>query len=140
MIIKVKKIHANACLPVKSNREDAGFDIFSVEGRRIEPGQRASVSTGISMEIPSGYYGQILPRSGLALKSGIQIMGGVIDSGYRGEIKVILYNSEPYFYTVNSGDRIAQMVILPVPEIELVEAEELSDTVRSDAGFGSTGK
>jgi dUTP pyrophosphatase len=121
----------------------AGLDLMAVVDTPmvLEPGHRATVPTGFAVEIPVGFEGQVRPRSGLAAKQGVTVLNspGTIDSDYRGEIKVILVNLGQVAYTVESGARIAQLVIAPVTRVETAEAEALSATARGDGGFGSTG-
>lgn len=141
--MKVKLLHPAAKAPTRGSSQAAGLDLCSVEQLFIWPGERKVVSTGLSIEIPPGFYGQIAPRSGLAVKSGIMTMAGVIDSDYRGEIKVVLYNSatRPLLpkFEISPGDRIAQLILLATPAFPIEVVTELSDTVRADGGFGSTG-
>jgi dUTP pyrophosphatase len=124
----------------RANPTDAGADLASSEDKTILPLSRATVRTGVSMEIPEGYYGRVAPRSGLAHNHGIDVLAGVIDSSYRGEIRVVLYNTdkeEPF--QVRFGDRIAQLIIEKHYNFEFVEVEDLSRTERGASGFGSTG-
>jgi dUTP pyrophosphatase len=128
--------------PRRAHPGDAGFDLCAAEAARLEPGERASVGTGIAVEIPEGSAGLVLPRSGLAARHGISVVNapGLIDSGYRGELRVLLLNtdrSEPFEIAV--GDRIAQLVIVEVGEEDPLEADSLEESVRGDGGFGSTG-
>jgi dUTP pyrophosphatase len=110
--ISFKKINSLAVAPKRSNPTDAGADLTSTENYKIPPLQRQIVSTGISIEIPEGYYGRIAPRSGLAAKQGIDVLAGVVDSSYRGEIKVVLFNSDKNnTFDINVGDRVAQIII-----------------------------
>lgn len=126
---------------VRANPTDAGMDLLASEDKVIPPLSRAVVSTGISMEIPPGYYGRIAPRSGLALRYGIDVLAGVVDSSYRGEIRVILFNTDKEeIFSVRQGDKIAQMIIEKHYNFEFVEVEELSSTERGAGGFGSTGR
>lgn len=141
--IKVQILNPISELPKLATTGSAGFDLKSTETRTIYPGTRVIVSTGIAMAIPEGYEGQVRPRSGMAAKSGITVLNspGTIDSDYRAEIKVILYNAESHVpFEVKIGDRIAQMVIQQVPQIEFELAETLDETARGSGGFGSTGK
>jgi dUTP pyrophosphatase len=129
--------------PSRAHPGDAGFDLRAVEAARLEPGERASVGTGIAVEIPRGRAGLVLPRSGLAARHGISVVNapGLIDAGYRGEIRVLLLNTdrtEPF--EVEPGDRIAQLVIVEVGDDEPIEAESLEESARGDGGFGSTGR
>lgn len=120
---------------------DAGADLAAAEEKTIPPLSRATIKTGLAVEIPEGYYGRIAPRSGLAHKHGIDVLAGVLDSSYRGEIRVILYNTdkeEPF--QIRSGDRIAQLIVERHYNFDFVEVEDLSSTDRGEAGFGSSGK
>jgi dUTP pyrophosphatase len=144
-IVKYKKFDENKelFLPSYQTKGASGMDLMSIEKVGISPGQRKLVSTNLCIEIPNGMEIQIRPRSGLAAKYGITILNtpGTVDSDYRGEIKVILYNSSNDFYTVNVGDRIAQLVLAKVEYMDLtkVVGESLSETTRGEGGFGSTG-
>lgn len=125
----------------RANAADAGADLAAAEERSIAPLSRATIRTGLAVEIPEGYYGRIAPRSGLAHNHGIDVLAGVVDSCYRGEIRVVLYNTdkeEPF--QVRPGDRIAQMIVERHYNFEFVEVDDLSETDRGEAGFGSTGK
>lgn len=129
-------------MPAYAHAGDAGMDLYSAESIELEPLQRALVSTGIAVAIPLGYAGFVQPRSGLALRSGLSLVNtpGLIDSHYRGEIKVILINLDPLTpISIKRGDKIAQFVIQPVAYADLTEVEELDETVRGEGGFGSTG-
>jgi dUTP pyrophosphatase len=142
MKLEVARLAKDAVLPTRAYDGDAGLDLYSVEAARIEPGQRVSVGTGIAFAIPAGHAGLVLPRSGLAARNGIALVNapGLIDSGYRGELRVLLLNtdsSEPF--VVEPGDRIAQLVIVSLPEIELSERESLDVAARGERGFGSSG-
>lgn len=132
-----------ATLPARAHDGDAGLDLYASELARIGPGERWQVGTGVAVEIPDGHAGFVLPRSGLARKYGISLVNapGLIDSGYRGEIKVLLLNNDPAeAFRIAPGDRIAQLVVLPVALPEPVEAESLSESERGEGGFGSTGR
>lgn len=139
------KIHMdNGCedlFPRKAHEDDAAFDLRSRVDAVIPSGKITLVPTGVFMELPVGYEAQVRPRSGLALKHGITVLNtpGTIDAGYRGEVGVILINAGPADFTVARGDRIAQMVVQKLADVELVAAEQLSDTNRGTGGFGSTG-
>ncbi len=131
-----------ASAPVRAHDDDAGYDLRAAEAATLGPGERASVGTGVAVSIPTGHAGLVLPRSGLALKHGISLVNapGLIDAGYRGELRVLLLNtdrSEPFEIAV--GDRIAQLVIVAHAAPELVEVASLADSVRGGGGFGSTG-
>ncbi|PIT97677.1 dUTP diphosphatase [Candidatus Berkelbacteria bacterium CG10_big_fil_rev_8_21_14_0_10_41_12] len=136
--LKVRKIHPSATVPSYSHNGDAGLDLFAVEGATVASGKRASIGTGISVEIPMGYAGLIWDRSGLSQKKGLKTLGGVIDSTYRGEIIVGLYNTSDEAVELMKGDRVAQMLIQPVESAKLEIVEDLSETQRADKGFGST--
>ena len=142
--VRVKKVRDDAILPTYGSAEAAGADLYAclTESIAIQPGQAAFVPTGLAMEIPSGYAGLIYARSGLACKRGLAPANkvGVVDADYRGEFMVVLYNHSNEVQVINHGERIAQLVITPVFTPGFIEVEELSDTVRSEGGFGSTGK
>lgn len=144
--IKVKKLTSTATIPTKSRKTDAGYDLYSDEDIAIYPEDTKLISTGIAFAIPDGYAGLIWDRSGLGSK-GIHRHAGVVDSSYRGEVKVALYNARPghidftdNMYFISRGDRIAQILFQKVPHFDLVETEELDDTDRGSSGFGSSGK
>jgi len=142
MQVAVKLLHPEARLPQRAHPGDAGADLFAVEEAVLGPGERCDVGTGLALAIPAGYAGFILPRSGLALRYGIMVVNspGLIDSGYRGEVRVILYNSGREAFVVHRGDRIAQLVIQAVCETEFVAAEKLPLSERGEGGFGSSGR
>ena len=127
-------------IPQYAHAGDAGADITASEKIAIPPRERTLVSTGVRLEIPEGYVGLIWPRSGLAVKKGIDCGAGVIDSHYRGEVKVLLFNHSDNEFQIEPGDRIAQILIQKVERVEFHLVEQLNETARSDAGFGSTGK
>ncbi|MDR1376681.1 MAG: dUTP diphosphatase, partial [Synergistaceae bacterium] len=129
-------------LPAYATSASAGVDLRSVERRVLQPGERALVSTGVSIALPLGYEAQVRPRSGLALNHGITLPNspGTIDADYRGEIKVILLNLGDAPFAIEPGDRIAQMIVAPVSQVAWTEADVLDETERSTGGFGSTGK
>jgi dUTP pyrophosphatase len=140
--LAVKRLHPDARLPARAHPGDAGLDLHALEAFALAPGQRASVGTGIAVEIPPGHAGLVLPRSGLAARHGISVVNapGLIDSGYRGEIKVLLLNTDPEtLFEAAAGDRIAQLVVAPVTEPDVVEVDVLSMTQRGEGGFGSSG-
>ena len=139
MVLRVKKLHPQATIPQYIRDGDAALDLYSSHGTIIPVGERRLVETGIAMAIPSGFVGLIWDRSGLAAKNGLTMLGGVIDSNYRGEIKIIVHNLGTEPFHVESGMRIAQMLIQPVTQKEIIEVEELDDTVRKSDGFGSSG-
>ena len=127
-------------IPKYAHAGDAGADITASEKIAIPPRERTLVSTGVRLEIPEGYVGLIWPRSGLAVKKGIDCGAGVIDSHYRGEVKVLLFNHSDNEFQIEPGDRIAQILIQKVERVEFHLVDQLNETARSDAGFGSTGK
>lgn len=137
--IKCKKLLDVASVPTRAHEHDAGWDLYSSELAFVISSKRKVVSTAISLVIPDGYVGLIWPRSGLAAKKGIDVFAGVIDSGYRGEIKVCLYNSSGVNFEINKGDRIAQIIFHKLPQTEMLEVDSLDDSIRGDSGFGSSG-
>ncbi|MGE7987536.1 dUTP diphosphatase [Lysinibacillus fusiformis] len=139
--VKIKRMHADAMLPMQANPGDAGMDLYSIETVEIPAGGSKLIKTGIQIELPKGTEAQIRPRSGLALKHSITVLNspGTIDEGYRGEIGVILINHGQDTFLVEKSMRIAQMVIQFVPTIQLLEVNELSQTVRGTSGFGASG-
>lgn len=139
--VSFQRLSDNCILPSYAHEGDAGMDVSSSEEAVIEPGKTAVIGTGFKMALPSGYAAFIQPRSGLAAKSGITVLNtpGLIDCHYRGEVKIILINLGERAFRVNTGDRIAQMVIQRVERAESVEVRELDDTQRGEGGFGSTG-
>lgn len=145
VVLKVKRLpHAEGLpLPSYATPYSSGLDLRAAisEPVKIKPFERVIIPTGLIIEIPEGYEGQVRPRSGLALKKGITVLNspGTIDSDYRGEVKVILINLGNEEVVIERGDRIAQLVISPVQRVEVVEVEELSETIRGEGGFGSTG-
>jgi dUTP pyrophosphatase len=139
-IIKVKLLSNEAKAPTKANQDDAGWDLYSTQDVCIKPGHRQVVSTGIAIAIPPGYVGLIWPRSGLSVKNGCDILAGVIDAGYRGEIKVCIQNCDPTNdINLSKGAKIAQILFQEIPKFELLEVDELDETDRNDKGFGSSG-
>ena len=144
MHLRVQRLDPDLPLPAQQHPDDAGYDLHAREDAALAPGGgRALVPTGLAVAIPAGYAGLVLPRSGLALKHGITCLNapGLIDPLYRGELKVLLVNTDPeHEYTVRRGDRIAQLVIQAVEMVEWIEVDELDTTVRDAFGFGSTGR
>ena len=140
MKIRIKKIHPDANVPHYAHGADAGLDLFSVESFEIEPGERKSIPLGLAIEIPEGYVGLIWDKSGLSHKYGIKTFGGVIDSGYRGEIHAGIMNLSDKFFSFEKGHKIAQLLIQKVDHPEFEEVKELSDSDRGSNGFGSSGK
>ena len=139
--LPVKLLTPTAKLPDKANAFDAGLDLYNDEQETITiaPGQRRLISTGIAVSIPKGFVGLIWPRSGHAVKKGIDTMAGVIDSPYRGEVKVLLVNESSEYQTFNYGDKIAQMLLQYSPDFTPVAVENLNETSRGENGFGSSG-
>jgi dUTP pyrophosphatase len=141
--LEVSRLREESRLPTRAHEGDAGLDLYAAEAAQLGPGERASVGTGIAVAIPPGHAGLVLPRSGLAKRHGITIPNapGLIDSGYRGELRVLLLNADPAeSFDVAPGDRIAQLVVTPIAEIEAVEVASLDETSRGLAGFGSSGR
>lgn len=143
MELAVAKLKDGAQLPSRAHEGDAGLDLYACEAAHIGPGERWSVGTGIALEIPAGHAGLVLPRSGLAREHGIALVNGpgLIDSGYRGEVRVLLLNTDPAdTFRIAAGDRIAQLLLTPVADADPVEAPALTDSARGDGGFGSSGR
>src|SRR5882757_9580068 len=137
------KLKDDAVVPTRAHPGDAGLDLYSTEVAHLGPGERWSVGTGIAVEIPAGHAGLVLPRSGLAREHGISLVNspGLIDAGYRGEVRVLLLNTDPAeTVRIEAGARIAQLVLTPVATPEPIEATALGDSARGDGGFGSTGR
>lgn len=140
MKLLVKKLHPDALVPSKAHPdEDAGFDLHCVEDAFIPPHGREAISIGIALGIPKGYYGQLMARSSTG-KKGMRIHPGVIDSGYRGEISILVFNLTGVPQFIGKGERLAQLLILPVPEVYVDVVEDLPDSLRGTNNFGSTGK
>ena len=163
MKLKVRRLHPKAKLPEKNNESDSGFDLFILKDEDfidirllgnefrypsekvlevfvLKAGQRKVFSTGVALELPAGYGMLVKDRSSVAVKDGIHVLAGVIDNGYRGEIKICLINLSDQDHIFSSGQKIAQGVLHPVPVCDVEEIEELSETERGDKGFGSSGK
>lgn len=139
MELQIKKLHPDAKVPTFAHANDAGMDLYSFETIVIPAGERALVTTGIAMAIPAGYVGLIWDKSGLSNKSGLKVLGGVIDAGYRGEILVGILNTSTETHTFAAGDKVAQMLIQAVVQPILVTVHQLDGTSRGDGAFGSTG-
>lgn len=140
--IPIKRLNERASIPAYAYEGDAGMDMRATESVTLQPFERAMVPTGLAIALPEGYAGFVLPRSGLAAKHGISIVNapGLVDSNYRGELKVVMVNTDPHTaFTIEEGDRIAQLVVMPVPTVAFVESEALSETARGEGGFGSSG-
>ncbi len=137
------RLAEGAILPTRAHEGDAGLDLYACEAAHIGPGERWSVGTGVAVEIPSDHAGLVLPRSGIAREHGIALVNspGLIDAGYRGELRVLLLNTDPAeTFRVAAGDRIAQLVITPIVIAEPVETPELAESARGGGGFGSSGR
>lgn len=139
--MKIRRLDSSAVLPRYMTTGSSGLDLTAIETTTIAPRSRALLRTGISLEIPPGYEGQVRPRSGLAVKTGITVINtpGTIDSDYRGEVKVPLINHGDLPILIQPGERIAQLVICPVIRVRIIESHDLSETKRGTGGFGSTG-
>jgi dUTP pyrophosphatase len=141
--LNVLRLNDQAVLPSRANPGDAGLDLYAAEAAHIGPGERWSVGTGVAVEIPDGHAGLVLPRSGIAREHGITLVNspGLIDSGYRGEVRVLLLNTDPAeTFRVEPGDRIAQLLLTPIALVDPVEAPALSESARGSGGFGSSGR
>lgn len=142
--LRCRKVLSHAILPDRphGSAEDAGMDLYAAEDARLQPGQWKAVRTGIAVQLPPGYEGQVRPRSGLASKHGVTLLNapGTIDPGYRGEIRVLLVNLGPLPYRVSAGDRVAQLVVAKYASVRWVEVESLDASSRDAGGFGSTGR
>jgi dUTP pyrophosphatase len=142
MRLAVRRLDPAATLPTRAHGDDAGFDLYAVEDATVAPGERVAVRTGIAVELPERHAGLVLPRSGLAARHGIALVNapGLIDAGYRGEVRVLLLNTDrTQPFAVHAGDRIAQLVVTRVEAPDIVEVEELAVSERGEDGFGSTG-
>ena len=143
MTLRFSRLSEAASPPLRAHEGDAGYDLYAAESATLGPGERASVGTGIAVAIPDGHAGLVLPRSGLALRHGISLVNapGLIDAGYRGELRVLLLNTDrAEAFEIAPGDRIAQLVIARVEAPEVVEVESLDETARGVGGFGSSGR
>jgi dUTP pyrophosphatase len=143
VIVEFKVLADGAQPPRRAHEHDAGYDLFAAEPTRLSPGERASVGTGIAVAIPDGHAGLVLPRSGLAARHGIALVNapGLIDAGYRGELRVLLLNTDTaHPFAIDPGDRIAQLVVIRIENLQFSETEELTESARAVGGFGSTGR
>jgi dUTP pyrophosphatase len=141
--LPVQLLSDGARVPTRAHDGDAGLDLYANETATVGPGERASVGTGVAVEVPAGHAGLVLPRSGLAARHGIALVNapGLIDAGYRGEIRVLLLNTDlQSTFEIEPGDRIAQLLVVPFAALVSVEAGELASSGRADGGFGSTGR
>jgi len=139
--LPIRRLRDDAVIPARAYADDAGLDLAACERHELGPGERATVGTGLAVAIPPGHAGFVQPRSGLAARHGLTVVNspGLVDAGYRGEIRVVLLNTDAReAFTVEPGMRIAQLVVLPVPELGLVEVEELPESERGVRGFGSS--
>ena len=139
--LPILRLRAEAVVPSRAYDGDAGFDLAACERVELAPGERATVGTGLAVAVPDGYAGFVQPRSGLSSRHGITIVNapGLVDSGYRGEVRVVLLNTDPREpFVVEPGMRIAQLVVVPVPGVETVEVDELPQSERGVRGFGSS--
>ena len=139
MKIQISKLSDKGAIPTQGSQYAAGYDLYSAEECMINSCSRKLIKTNIAVSIPNGYYGRIAPRSGLAYKNGIDVLAGVIDSDYRGDIGVILFNTDKKHFVVREGDRIAQLIIEKCHSVEWEQTDKLEDSVRLEGGFGSTG-
>lgn len=140
MKLKIKKLHSEAILPKFAHLGDAGMDLFALEEVVVGSGEIARIKTGIALEIPKGYVGLCWDKSGLAMNHGIKVLGGVIDSGFRGELVLGVINYGRNSYVFEKGHKVMQLLIQKIEHPEIVEVKELSETKRGKGGFGSTGK
>jgi len=140
LVLKIKKMHEGAVVPQYAHHGDAALDLYCVESVTIAPMERIAIPTGIAMEIPDGYVGLIWDKSGLSIKHGLKTLGGVVDSTYRGEVLVGMVNLSKEPYTFQAGNKVAQMIIQKKETVLVEEVFDLSDTLRGEGGFGSTGK
>jgi len=139
MELKIRRIHPEAKLPSYGHKGDAGLDLFSCADDVLGAGEVKAIRTGIKVAIPRGYVGLIWDKSGISLK-GVHKLAGVVDAGYRGEVQVVMINLGNTPYEIKTGMKIAQMLIQPISEVEVIEVEDLDDTLRGEGGFGSTGQ
>lgn len=142
MELKVKRLSADARVPTRAHAGDAGLDLYAAEAARLGPGERVMVGTGIAIEVPDGHAALVLPRSGNAARHGIALVNapGLIDAGYRGELRVLLLNTDrEQPFVIETGDRIAQLLLVPFAEAVPTEVAELEGSERGEGGFGSSG-
>jgi|SRR3989344_1672609 len=140
MELRVKKADPEAKLPAYAHSNDAGMDLYSLEEVEVPPGESRRIRSGVTMEIPEGYVGLCWDKSGLSMNHGIKVLAGVIDSGFRGELVMAVINLGKEAYTFKKGDKVMQMLMQKVEQVEITEVNELSDSARGEKGFGSTGK
>lgn len=140
MKMRIRKLHKDAIIPKYAHLDDAGMDLYAIESFEIKSNERKSIPTGIAIEIPDGHVGLIWDKSGLSHKYGLKTFGGVIDSGYRGEVTIGLMNLSKENFKFEKGHKIAQILIQKIERIEFEEVDKLNDSLRGEKGFGSTGK
>ncbi len=140
MILKIKKLHLDARIPSYAHHDDAGFDLYAIKDTLIKTGEWILIPTGLAMEIPEGYVGLIWDKGSVSTKYGIKTIGGVIDSGYRGELRIAVVNLKDKEYLFEKGHKIAQMIIQKKETAKFEEVDELSETERGHGSFGSSGK
>jgi len=138
-VLPVRRLSLEAVLPTRAHADDAGLDLYGLEDMVVDPGEGAVLRTGVAVAVPAGHVGLVCDRSSLA-KRGLKTAGGVIDAGYRGEIGVVVWNISPEPQTVKKGERVAQMLVIPIATPAPTETEDLGDTKRGASGFGSTGR
>ena len=138
-MLQIKKLTESSKLPSRGSEFSAGYDIYASESVVVKSKDRALVPTGIAISVPMGTYGRIAPRSGLAVKHGIDVGAGVIDFDYLGEIMIVMFNHGDFDYTINAGDRVAQLILEKIETPAVLEVKELQNTARGMSGFGSTG-
>jgi dUTP pyrophosphatase len=138
-VLKVKKLCPDSRIPVRANPDDAGLDLFAQEDTIIPGWGKAVLATGISVQVPAGHYGRIASRSGLSVNEDIEVGAGVVDTSYRGQLKVVLRRFRDEAYEVKKGDKIAQFILEKISVMEPMEVAELDETQRQDKGFGSSG-
>jgi dUTP pyrophosphatase len=137
--INIRRVSPDATLPTRAHPDDAGLDLYNLEDFRMAPGEGKMIKTGIALAIPGGFVGLVADRSSLA-KRGLKTAGGVIDAGYRGEIHIVMWNVSKEVFELKKGERLAQLMIIPIATPAVVEVQELDDTARGAKGFGSSGK
>jgi dUTP pyrophosphatase len=140
--LKFVKLNEKATLPTRAHDNDAGLDLYAAESARLAPAARVSVGTGLAVQVPDGVAGLVLPRSGMAIKHGVTLVNspGLIDPGYRGEVRVLMLNTDPSLeFRISPGDRIAQVLLVPVAHASPLQAHALDDSTRGEGGFGSSG-
>ena len=140
MFLEYKKLSSNAIAPIRSSEGAAGYDLCASEYATVQSKKRCLIKTDLAIKVPSGTYGRIAPRSGLALKHGIDVGAGVIDQDYRGNVKIILFNHGDSDYAIEQGERIAQLILEKIEIVELQEVQDFMSTERGERGFGSTDK